>query len=56
MSALPRSLLSVLQQALLSGFGDLQAVWADAEVQKALLALPLVAVELLLSSDELKVG
>lgn len=56
MAALPPSLLPVLQQALLSKFGDLEAVWADAELRKSLLKLPLFALELLLSSDKLQVG
>jgi hypothetical protein len=40
---------------LLSVFGDLEAVWADAALQEQLLGLPLSSMELLLSCDELKV-
>lgn len=55
MPALPAALQPLLEQALLRTFGDLEAVVADA-LKKALLALPLFAVELLLCSDKLKVG
>jgi hypothetical protein len=54
--AVPITLQPLLEQALLSRFGDLEAVWADAALQKSLLALPLFAMELLLASDKLKVG
>ena len=37
-------------------FGDLEAVWADAELQKQLLGLSLPAMELLLSCGSLQVG
>lgn len=53
----PDSLLPVFKTALLSKYGDLEAVWAPggAPLRKSLLALPLPAMELLLGSDELKV-
>jgi hypothetical protein len=61
--AVPDSLLPVLERALLSEYGDLEAVWnpagwtcsAVASSQESLLALPLYAMELLLASDKLKV-
>ena len=40
---------------LLSLLGDLEAVWADAGLRDKLLHLPLHAMKLLLSGDELKV-
>ena len=54
-AALPDCLQPLLKSVLLSLFGDLEAVWADAELQKQLLNLPLPAMELLLSCDDLKV-
>lgn len=45
----------VLQRMLLSVFGDLQAVWRHKQLEKLLLKLPLPAMQLLLSSDELQV-
>lgn len=56
MSAVPACLLSVLQSALVSKFGDLEAVWGNADLREALLLLPLPAMEQLLSSDKLKVS
>jgi hypothetical protein len=56
MSAVPACLQSVLRSALLVKFGDLEATWSDAELRKELLQLPLSVMELLLSSDKLKVG
>ena len=60
--AVPDSLLPVLERALLSEYGHLDAVWnpewtcsAVASSQESLLALPLYAMELLLASDKLKV-
>jgi hypothetical protein len=43
------------KRLLLSVLGDLEEVMGDAALKKALLALPLPAMELLLSSDDLKV-
>ena len=45
-----------LKPLLLSVLGDLEAVWADAGLQAALLALSLPAMEELLSYSELKVS
>uniref|UniRef100_A0A383VZ76 BACK domain-containing protein n=1 Tax=Tetradesmus obliquus TaxID=3088 RepID=A0A383VZ76_TETOB len=42
-----------IQQLLVAAYGDLQAVWSDAQQQAMLLALPLPAMQLLLSSDQL---
>jgi hypothetical protein len=42
-------------RVLLALFGNLQAVWNDAELQALLLGLPLPAMQLLLSSDQLRV-
>lgn len=56
MSAVPACLLSVRQSALLSKFGDMEAVSGDADLCKELLQLPLPAMEQLLSSDKLKVS
>jgi hypothetical protein len=53
--ALPDCLQPLLKCVLLSSLGDLEAVWADAGLRDQLLALSLPAMELLLSSDELKV-
>jgi hypothetical protein len=57
LSAVPKGMLPVLEQIMLSKYGDLEAVWAPsgASLQKALLELPLYAMELLLASDKLKV-
>jgi hypothetical protein len=46
----------MMQRLLLALLGDLEAVWADAELQQGLLALPLPAMQLLLSSDKLKIA
>ena len=48
----------LLEQALLSKYGDLEAVWAQgaAALQQSLFDLPLLAMELLLASDKLKVS
>lgn len=46
---------SQLEQLLLSVLGDLEEVWADKQLQQALLELPLAAVALLLDTDKLKV-
>lgn len=43
-----------IKHVLLSVLGDLEDVWADAALQDALLKLPLPAMELLLSYEELK--
>jgi hypothetical protein len=43
------------QGALVAALGDLEAVWTDQQLQEVLLALPLPAMELLLSSDQLRV-
>jgi hypothetical protein len=45
-----------VQRLLLAELGDLEAAWADAELQQVLLALPLPALQLLLSSDQLQVA
>jgi hypothetical protein len=52
---LPDCLELLLKSVLLSLFGDLEAVWADPSLQDTLLGLPLHAMELLLSCNELKV-
>jgi hypothetical protein len=44
-----------VKHLLLSVLGDLEEVWADAALQEVLLQLPVPAMELLLSCDELKV-
>jgi hypothetical protein len=44
-----------VQSVLLAALGDLQAVWSDAQLQELLLGLPLPAMQLLLSSDQLQV-
>jgi len=44
-----------LTRVLLSVLGDLEEVWADDTLQATLLALPLAAMNLLLSSNKLKV-
>jgi hypothetical protein len=54
-AAVPDCLLPLLEWAVLSRFGDLEAVWADVELCKSLMMLPLRAKELLLASDQLKV-
>jgi hypothetical protein len=55
--AVPQSTRTLLEQVLLSKYGDLEAVWAPEGVslQNSLMALPLYAMELLLASDKLKV-
>jgi hypothetical protein len=45
-----------VQRLLLAELGDLEAAWADADLQQMLLALPLPALQLLLSSDQLQVA
>ena len=55
-SVLPECLQPVLKSVLLALLGDLEAVWADHRLQDTLLGLPLHAMELLLSCDELKVS
>ena len=57
LAAVPECLVEVFRQALLSKYGDLEAVWgpAGAALQDSLLVLPLHAMELLLVSDKLKV-
>jgi hypothetical protein len=47
---------SSVERLLLAELGDLEAVWADAGLQQVLLALPLPALQLLLSSDQLQVA
>jgi hypothetical protein len=44
-----------VQQLLVAVFGNLQAVWSDVELQQLLLALPLPAMQLLLSWGQLQV-
>jgi hypothetical protein len=45
-----------VQQLLLAVLGDLEAVWADKQLKDLLLGLPLPAMQLLLSSDQLRVA
>jgi hypothetical protein len=52
---LPECLQPLLKAVLLSLFGDLEAVWADAGLKERLLGLSLHAMALLLSCNELKV-
>ena len=56
-AAVPDSIRPLFEQALLSKYGDLEAVWEPGatSLQESLLALPLHAMELLLASDKLKV-
>jgi hypothetical protein len=54
-AALPECLQPLQRSVLLSLLGDLEAVWEDARLRDMLLGLPLHAVELLLSCNELKV-
>jgi hypothetical protein len=51
------TMVPLFERALLSKYGNLEAVWApgNASLQDSLLALPLSAMELLLASDKLKV-
>jgi hypothetical protein len=56
MPAQPACLQPLLKHVLLSVFGDLETVWATDSMRLRLLGLPLPAMELLLSCDELKVG
>jgi hypothetical protein len=44
-----------VQRLLVAVLGNLQAVWSDAEQRRVLLGLPLPAMQLLLSSDQLQV-
>jgi hypothetical protein len=44
-----------VQNMLVGALGDLQAVWSSAEEKALLLALPLPAMQLLLSSDLVRV-
>jgi hypothetical protein len=52
---LPDCLQPLLKSVLLSLFGDLEVVWADAGLKERLLGLSLHAMGLLLSCNELKV-
>jgi hypothetical protein len=45
-----------MQQVLLDQLGKLDAVWGQPDLFKELMSLPLLAVELLLSSDKIQVG
>jgi hypothetical protein len=56
MTAVSDCLSLLLRQTLFGRFGDLEAVWADAGLRESLLNLPVQVMELLLSSDNLKVG
>ena len=58
LTAVPDCLLRVFERALLTRYGDLEAVWdaTGAALQESLLALPLQAMELLLASDEVEVS
>jgi hypothetical protein len=53
--ALPDCLRALLKTVLLSLFGDLETVWADATLQHQLMSVSQHAMEVLLSCDELKV-
>ena len=55
-AALPDCLQPLQQRVLLSMLEDLEAVWADSILRDKLLGLPLHAMELLLSCNELKVS
>jgi hypothetical protein len=44
-----------VQWLLVAALGDLQAVWSDKQLKELLLGLPLPAMQLLLSSDQLRV-
>jgi hypothetical protein len=55
LSEMPAADVSKVQRMLLAVLGDLEAAWADNQLQKLLLQLPLPAMELLLSSDQLRV-
>jgi hypothetical protein len=57
LTAVPDCLLRVFEGALLSMYGDLEAVWdaTGAALQESLLELPIHAMELLLASDKLQV-
>ena len=56
-AAVPANVHPLFEQALLSKYGDLEAVWSPdaASLQESLLTLPLRVMELLLASDRLKV-
>jgi hypothetical protein len=56
-AAVPANVQPLFELALLSKYGDLEAVWAPDAVslQESLLELPLHVMELLLASDRLKV-
>jgi hypothetical protein len=54
--ALPDCLQPLLKSTLLMKFRDLEAVWADSDLQEQLLCLSLPAMQLLLSCDELQVS
>jgi hypothetical protein len=56
MQAVPSCLEPLLRKVLLFLLGDLEAVWADEALQQLLLGLPLHAMKLLLSRNELKVS
>jgi hypothetical protein len=56
LSEMPAAEVSKVQRMLLAVLGDLEAAWADSQLQKLLLQLPLPAMELLLSSDQLQVA
>jgi hypothetical protein len=43
-----------IQQLLVAALGDLQAVWSDSQLHELLLGLPLPAMHLLFSSDQLR--
>jgi hypothetical protein len=45
-----------VQRLLLAVLGDVEAVWADQQLKQMLLGLPLPAMQLLLSSDQLRVA
>jgi hypothetical protein len=47
---------SRVQRLLVAALGDLEAVWADKQLTKLLLELPLPAMQLLLSSDQPRVA
>jgi hypothetical protein len=56
LQAVPDCLQPLFKQVLLHLLGNLEQCWADSALSDQLLQLPLSSMELLLSSDELKVG
>jgi hypothetical protein len=50
------SITAGIRDVLVSALGDLEAVWRDLQLMEVLLSLPLSAMQLLLSSDRLRVA